>query len=325
MRRFNRLFVAKSPKLRALPHEFSGVPRRCDRPRLDKKREAVTRRDNRKLLHECKERIASSGAVATIFNRARAGPVGWRRSCSQFCKVRTLTRSKRANSLWDNPTPSRMAFTSSGWRSNRREGSSLPPAIARASFKLCTKSSNSVVSISQPLDQLAQDRGFPVAQIVLPRLGINHQKIDLVPLLRPVVDHPHAAALAASPQREAQLANPPAAPDQIAALRVLQQLVLQRPVLLVQQQRRDQAGEGGGLDEFHRRTICAIGVQINPSANPAGAAERSRGPESRKNGPMARDVANLGGKHRPRPKAHQNGFWVVLWASARGVWGRTGP
>ena len=105
-------------------------------------------------LQECKVLSTTSGAVATMVSKATAGPVGRRRCCSQFCKVRVLTRIKRANSLCDKPVRSRTACTSvSGSGACRPTGRFLPRASVFASFRLCTKSLNKVLSISQLLRQ----------------------------------------------------------------------------------------------------------------------------------------------------------------------------
>ena len=48
-------------------------------------------------IYACKASIADFGFDATIFSRARAGPVGRVRRCSQFCKVRRFTPISSAN------------------------------------------------------------------------------------------------------------------------------------------------------------------------------------------------------------------------------------
>lgn len=41
--------------------------------------------------YECNARSAASGSFSTMVSRAAAGPVGWRRCCSQFLSVATFT------------------------------------------------------------------------------------------------------------------------------------------------------------------------------------------------------------------------------------------
>lgn len=64
---------------------------------------------------------ANCGACAMILKRAAAGPVGRRRSCSQFCKVFTLTPINRANSDFERLVRSRIARIPEEPTSNRRE------------------------------------------------------------------------------------------------------------------------------------------------------------------------------------------------------------
>lgn len=51
------------------------------------------------LIQRCGDFKATSGAEDTILSKAEAGPVGWRRFCSQFCSVLTRTRISRAKAL----------------------------------------------------------------------------------------------------------------------------------------------------------------------------------------------------------------------------------
>src|SRR5271157_360884 len=54
------------------------------------------------------------GFCSAILNKARAGPSGLRRPCSQFWSVATLTPIIKANSLWDFFNRLRIARTSAG-------------------------------------------------------------------------------------------------------------------------------------------------------------------------------------------------------------------
>ena len=90
------------------------------------------------------------GFSAATFSKARAGPSGRRRPCSQFCKVETLTPIMRANSLCDFPNRCRMAFTSSGAISLTRLGLASPRRMAPACRTLSTRFSKSSFFIRTP-------------------------------------------------------------------------------------------------------------------------------------------------------------------------------
>jgi hypothetical protein len=159
--------------------------------------------------HRCSDFKATSGAVATIFRSAAAGPVGLQRCCSQFCRVRTLTCIKRANSLWLSPMRSRTRLTSGASTLNRREGRALPLAMAAASLRLVTRSANSFFSISQLLHQATQSHRLGGGQRVLSRLRVGEQHQDSAVLPDPIMDDPDAAALAAPLGCPSQLVDTP--------------------------------------------------------------------------------------------------------------------
>src|SRR6185369_1525566 len=77
-----------------------------------------------------------------ILNSVAAGPVGRRRSCSQFCKVFTLTPIKLANCDCERLVRSRIARIPEDPTSNRREGFFCPRRIAPPSRTLPSSSSN---------------------------------------------------------------------------------------------------------------------------------------------------------------------------------------
>src|SRR5437016_14075073 len=77
-----------------------------------------------------------------IFNSVAAGPVGRRRSCSQFCRVLTLTPIKRANSDCERLVRSRVARIPEGPTSNRRGGWFWPRRRAPPSRTLSSSASN---------------------------------------------------------------------------------------------------------------------------------------------------------------------------------------
>lgn len=63
-----------------------------------------------------------------------------------------------------------------------------------------------------------QDGDFLVRQVVLFGLGIDHQHVNLVIVLEPVVNGANPAALAASLHRVAQLADAASTLDEVAPL-----------------------------------------------------------------------------------------------------------
>lgn len=88
-------------------------------------------------------RITARGFAAATRSKARAGPAGTRRPCSQFRSVATLTPMSNANSACDLPRLWRMARTSSGLKTKARDARRSPRRIAPACLILLTKSSKS--------------------------------------------------------------------------------------------------------------------------------------------------------------------------------------
>src|SRR5437867_4275296 len=77
-----------------------------------------------------------------ILSRVAAGPVGRRRSCSQFCRVFTLTPISRANSDCERLVRSRIARIPEAPTSNRREAFLRLRSIAPPSRTLSSSSSS---------------------------------------------------------------------------------------------------------------------------------------------------------------------------------------
>ena len=101
-----------------------------------------------------------------IRRRAAAGPVGRRRSCSQFCNVFTLTPISRANSDCERLVRSRIARIPEDPTSNRREAFHRPWRIAPPSRTLSSGSSNIFGFIPELLfDQLGELRHLLRGQI----------------------------------------------------------------------------------------------------------------------------------------------------------------
>ena len=93
----------------------------------------------------------ASGSSAATFSKARAGPSGRRRPCSQFRSVATLTPIMRANSDCDRCRLCRTALISTGPISKTREGVLLPRLMSPASLVLVTNSLKSSSFTSTPL------------------------------------------------------------------------------------------------------------------------------------------------------------------------------
>jgi hypothetical protein len=88
----------------------------------------------RKDAEACYEASAAatiSGFTAATFSKARAGPSGRRRPCSQFRSVATLTPIMRANSACDFPSCPRIDFTSTGANAVTRRQLTLPSLTAQ--------------------------------------------------------------------------------------------------------------------------------------------------------------------------------------------------
>ena len=100
--------------------------------------------------HALSARITARGFAAATRSRARAGPSGERRPCSQFRRVATLTPIRRANSVCDLPRFSLIARTSSRLKWNTRDGRRAPRRIAPAWRMLVTRVSNSLALTETP-------------------------------------------------------------------------------------------------------------------------------------------------------------------------------
>ena len=80
------------------------------------------------------------GLSAATLSRARAGPSGIRRPCSQFCSVARLTPIIRANSDCDFPSLRRIDLISAGRKVNTRAGLTFPRRIRPACRTLLRRS-----------------------------------------------------------------------------------------------------------------------------------------------------------------------------------------
>ena len=106
----------------------------------------LTRIDQTFPSQRRKARSAALGSFSTIRSRAAAGPVGWRRACSQFCNVFTLTPSRRAKSPCERWVRSRIARTRESENLNTREGLRSPRRISPAWLTLVSSSPKSFLS-----------------------------------------------------------------------------------------------------------------------------------------------------------------------------------
>ena len=104
--------------------------------------------------------LARAGFSEMMRSSAAAGPVGFRRSCSQFWSVFTLTPMKPAKSFWDNFVRSRIARTPVESMVNLREASCLPRKMAPPSRTLVSSSSNNTGFIQQGQDLARKNGGL---------------------------------------------------------------------------------------------------------------------------------------------------------------------
>ena len=137
-----------------LPRHWGVTPRTVAERRKLGQLKAARLNDRPEYLHEppAKRRAqayvrwsaltAGRGSYAIILNSVAAGPVGRRRSCSQFCRVFTLTPIQRANSDCERLVRSRIARISEDPTSKRREAFLCPRRIALPSRTLSSSSSN---------------------------------------------------------------------------------------------------------------------------------------------------------------------------------------
>jgi hypothetical protein len=99
----------------------------------------------RMCRHNTLNRDQAAKAFSTDFgsrliarSRALAGPVGWRRPCSQLRSVPTSTSRSRANFDWLSPVMARSSFTFSASTKNSREGARSPRRISSCCCMLST-------------------------------------------------------------------------------------------------------------------------------------------------------------------------------------------
>src|SRR5271157_103552 len=195
-----------------------------------------------------------------ILNSAAAGPVGRRRSCSQFCRVFTLTPINLANSDCERLVRSRIARIPEGATSNRRVGFFRPRRIAPPSCTLSSSSSNIFGFISELLlDCLAELRHLLQGQIGRHVLRVRIQQQNQISPYRPIVNDAGAPALAARAGRHTNLPYSPATLNQRAETWSCRQPGLKRPVIFIAEQRRDLPRKGGRLDQLHLPRLSAIG------------------------------------------------------------------
>ncbi len=191
-----------------------------------------------------------------ILNRVAAGPVGRRRSCSQFCKVFTLTPIKRAKSACESLVRSRIARIPEDPTSNRRDAFLRPPRIAPPSRTLSSSSSNISAFIPELLlDYLGELRHLPRGQICRRVLRIRIEQQNQISSNRPVVNDAGAPTLAARTNRYANLTYSAATLNDRAETRICRQPQLKRPVIFIAEQSRDLPRKNRSLDQLHLLSI----------------------------------------------------------------------
>ncbi len=156
----------------------------------------------------CIARTASSGSRSIIRSNTAAGPVGRRRSCSQFCSVLTLTPINRAKADCDKLVRSRIARTPVASTTKDRDGSFSPRKIAPPSSMLPNSSSNNLASISKLLFHRFRKSCRLIRREIRDRiLGVGQQQQNLVALHCPLVVNSRTAAHTTRPDGHTQLSD----------------------------------------------------------------------------------------------------------------------
>ena len=195
-----------------------------------------------------------------MLNSAAAGPVGRRRSCSQFCSVFTLTPINRANSDCDRLVRSRITRTPEERTAIRREGVRWPRRIAPPSRTLSRSSSNTRLFTAELLlDDFGEPRNLYRSQIRHCVLRIRVEQQDHVFPYRPIVNDACAAALSPRSNRDADLAYPPTTSYARAEFRIRSEPGLKSTVFLIAQQSGDLPREGRSLNQLHSTPLSANG------------------------------------------------------------------
>ncbi len=203
---------------------------------------------------------ASAGSYSRMLKSAAAGPVGRRRSCSQFCNVFTLTPINWANSDCDRLVRSRIDRTPAARITVRPESLRSPRRIAPASRTLPSSSSNIRCFTAKLLfDDPGEFRNLFRSQIRRSIFRICVEQEDHVFSNRPIVDDAGAAALSPRSNRNSHLAYPAAAPDGSTGFRVRSDPELKLAILLIAQQNRDLLRKDGSLNQFHFALLSASG------------------------------------------------------------------
>ena len=203
---------------------------------------------------------ASAGSCSMMLKSAAAGPVGRRRSCSQFCSVFTLTPINCANSACERLVRSRMTRTPEARTVIRREGFRSPRIMAPASRTLPSSSSNICFFTAELLfNNFGKLRNLFRSQIRSGVLWICVEQQDHVFSYRPIVDDARAAALAARSNGNANLAYPTTTSDEGAEFRMRSNPQLKSAILLITQQSGDLPRKDRSLNQLHAPSLSATG------------------------------------------------------------------
>jgi len=186
-----------------------------------------------------------------MLSSADAGPVGRRRSCSQFCRVFTLTPIKSANSDCERLVRSRIALTPEEPIKTRRDGFCSPRRTAPASRTLPSNSSKICFFTAELLfDNLGELRNLFRSQIRRHVLRIRIEQQDQVSSYRPIVDDARAATLPSRSNSDADLAYPTTTSDERAEFRM-----------------RGNAGlKATYSSSLNRLVICLVKVEVSISS-----------------------------------------------------------
>src|SRR6185312_3961691 len=188
------------------------------------------------------------GSFRMARNRARAGPVGSRRPCSQLRRVPTSTASTLANLGCDRPVAARISLMLRASTWNSRDGARSRRPVPR--FPEVRQ------RVSCPWSAPLIDDGFQRlllsgSQVIGDVLRVGEQQGDLRVAHEVVVDDAGAAALAATFQRKANLPEAAGALDGVAGFGVVSEEALELGVLFIRHQLGELACEHRRLDEDH--------------------------------------------------------------------------
>lgn len=158
------------------------------------------------------------GRRAATRRRSRAGPVGWRRPCSQLRSVPELMPKAAANSVWLRRKRARIEATESGEMRSTRTTACLSPLSAAESSRTPCRRFLKSESFKGGRLELLNLLGSEIFKFVF---GVGKDEVD-VPIRREVVVNDSGApAFPVAPCRAANFAQAPSTGNNVARVRLL--------------------------------------------------------------------------------------------------------